>query len=178
MPDKEAIERLEALVAIDQKASQSRLELEKLRTELRTVKTELKELKALDPHRMKRNLSEQKKKMVVKNTEIKIQTKELLSLRKIIREAKSELNASQNETDAFYVSQCKRWELSYTGFQFANESDDPDSVRVRCLDRETGNSVIAKGLNDNQIAWSLDIDIPDAVAEKATETIISLKLPN
>lgn len=179
MPDKAAVERLEALalVALDQKASQTRLELEKLRTELRSVKSELKELKALDPHRMMRNLAEQKKKMVVKNTEIKSQSKELASIRKMLREAKNELNASQNETDAFYISACKRWELSFTGFQYASERPNPDSVRIRCLDRQTGSSVIADDLNNGQVTWSHDLGIPEAVSEKASEKIVALKIP-
>ncbi len=78
---------------------------------------------------------------------------------------------------AFYVSPCKRWELSFTGFQFTSERADLDSVRIRCLDRETGTSVIAKAVDGEKAIWSCDIGVSDEASEKAAERIINLKLP-
>ncbi|MCW8884999.1 MAG: hypothetical protein OQK12_07050 [Motiliproteus sp.] len=126
---------------------------------------------------MKKNLADVKKKMLIKSSEIKAQSKELINLRKSLREAKSELHASQNETDAFYISSCKRWELFFTGFRYPGEGVDPDSARVRCLDRKTGTSVVANALDGKKARWSCDIGIPDEISEKAAEHILCLKLP-
>ncbi|MEH6651846.1 MAG: hypothetical protein V7707_17635 [Motiliproteus sp.] len=167
MFDQPAIERLEVLVEMDKKASITRAELDRAKLALREVKAELKTLKALDPERLKRNVADLKKKMVVKNSEIKAQNKELAVIRKSLREAKSELNAAQNEIDAFYVSPCKRWELSFTGFQFTSERTDVDSVRIRCLDRESGTSVITSTVDGEKAIWSSNIGVSDEVSEKA-----------
>ena len=99
------------------------------------------------------------------------------SIRKSLRAAKSELTASHNETDAFYVSPCKRWELFFTGFQYSSERSDTDATRIRCLDRETGTSVIANAIDGNKAVWSTDIGISDEVSEAAAERIVDLKLP-
>jgi len=177
MPDQNAIERLEALTVVDKKASQTRSELDKVRIELRVANAELKALKALDPERLKKNVAELKKKLAAKSADFDSQKKELASNRKSLRAAKSELTASHNETGAFYVSPCKRWELFFTGFQFSSERSDTDSTRIRCLDRETGTSVIANAIDGNKAAWSADIGISDEVSEAAAERIIDLKLP-
>lgn len=177
MPDQNAIERLEALTVIDKKASQTQSELDKARIELRETKAELKKLKALDPERLKKNVTELKKKVAVKSSDFDAQKKELASSRKSLRTAKSELTASHNETDAFYVSPCKRWELFFTGFQYSSEKQDSDSTRIRCLDRETGTSVIANAIEGNKAVWSSDIGISDEVSETAAERIVELKLP-
>jgi predicted RNase H-like nuclease (RuvC/YqgF family) len=146
MPDQEGIKRLEALVAVDRKAAQTQSDLDKLRLELRETKAELKKLKALGPERMKRNLAESKKKPVIKNSEIKTRNTEIPTVRKQLREATKELDLSHNELDHFYTSPCERWRLFFTGFQFPEENPNPDSARIRCLDRKTGTSVIATGL--------------------------------
>ena len=177
MPDKNAIARLEALTVVDKKASQTRSELDKVRVELRETKAELKILKALDPERLKKNLADLKKKIAVKTADFDTQKKELAGSRKSLREAKSELSASHNEANAFYVSPCKRWELFFTGFQYSSEKSNLDSTRIRCLDRETGTSVIANSLEDNKAVWSTDIGISDEVSEIAAERILELKLP-
>ncbi|MEH6625827.1 MAG: hypothetical protein V7739_05245 [Motiliproteus sp.] len=176
MPEKKAIARLEALVEIDKKVSHALSELDKGREDLREAKSQLKALKSLDPERLKKSLAELKKKMVVKNTEIKKQSTELASLRKKLRDAKSELSTSKNETDAFYVSACKQWELSYTGFQYPDERAADNSSRIRCLNRESGSSVIANGLDGDKAVWSNDIGIPDEVSVTAAERIAELNL--
>ncbi|MBQ0757785.1 MAG: hypothetical protein KBT66_04100 [Amphritea sp.] len=177
MPDQNAIARLEALTVVDKKASQTRSELEKVKKELREANTELKVLKGLNPERLKKNVAELKKKVAAKSADFDIQKKELAGSRKSLRTAKSELTASHNETDAFYVSSCKQWELFFTGFQFSSDKSDDDTTRIRCLDRETGTSVIANAVDGNKAAWSTDIGIPDEVSEAAAEQIIELKLP-
>lgn len=177
MPDQNAIERLEALTVVDKKASQTRSELDKVKKELRETKAELKALKALDPERLKKNVADLKKKVAAKSADFDAQKKELASTRKSLRVAKSELTASHNETDAFYVSPCKRWELFFTGFQFSSDKSDTDSKRIRCLDRETGTSVIANAIDGNKATWSTDIGISDDVSEAAAKQIIDLKLP-
>jgi hypothetical protein len=178
MPEKKVIERLEALVDIDKKVSHALSELDKGRDDLREAKSQLKALKILDPVRLKKSLAELKKKMAVRNDEIKTQNKELANLRKQLREVKSELSASQNETDAFFISPCKQWELSYTGFQYPDERPVSDSSRIRCLNRETGSSVIAKGVDGDKALWSDDSGIPDEVSEKAAESIAELNQAN
>ncbi len=77
MFDQPAIERLEALVEMDKEASATRSELERFKLSLREVKSELKTLKALDPERLKRNVADLKKKIIVKNSEISAQNKAL-----------------------------------------------------------------------------------------------------
>ena len=171
MPEKKVIERLEALVQVDKRVSHALAELDKGRDDLREVKSQLKALKSLDPERLKKNLAESKKKIAAKNDEIKTQSKELSKLRKELREVKSELSASEGETNAFYTSSCKQWELFISGFQFSGEKPSSKSSRIRCLNRETGTSVIANGVNDNKACWSDDIGVPDEVSEKAAEHI-------
>jgi len=171
MPEKKAIERLEALVNIDKKVSHALSELDKGRDDLREAKSQLKDLKALDPERLKKNVAELKKKNAAKTAEVKTQSKELANLRKKLRDTRTELTASKNEADSFYVSSCKRWELFLTGFQYQSERKAPEFLRVRCLDRETGTSVICSGVEGDQLTWGLDIGIPEEVTEKAAERI-------
>jgi seryl-tRNA synthetase len=167
MFDQPAIERLETLVEMDKKASKTQSELDRTKLYLREIKAELKTLKAIGPERLKKNVADLKKKMVVKNSEIKAQGKELNTIRSSLREAKSKLNASRNEIDAFYVSPCKRWELSFTGFRFASERTDVNSVRIRCLDRETGTSVMVNAVDGDKVVWSSNIGVSDVMSEKA-----------
>ncbi|MEH6471093.1 MAG: hypothetical protein V7752_07575 [Halopseudomonas sp.] len=75
MFDQPAIERLETLVAMDTEASNTRAELNKVKFDLREVKSELKILKALDPERLKKNVADLKKKMVVKTLRSNRRTK-------------------------------------------------------------------------------------------------------
>lgn len=176
MPDQLIIERLEALVGIDKDAAKTKSDLDKLRTEVRGVKAELKELKALDPKRLKNNLADVKKKLVIKNSEISVLNRETLALRKGLRETKAELVKSQNETDSFYVSPCCQWALFLTGFQFADETPNPDEARVRCLDQSTGTSVVAVDIDGYVITWSSDIGVPEEVGRQAAERINQLQL--
>ena len=174
MLSKENLERFEALVAVDQKTAKVQSELDTTRLELRETKSELKKLKALDPERIKKNLAENKKKLATKNSELKARNSELLKVRKQLRECTAELDLSQNEEDHFFESSCQRWVLSFSGFQFPNEKPDPESVRVRCLDRETGASVVARDLEEERVVWSIDIGIPEKVSQKAAEKILEL----
>ncbi|OMH25732.1 hypothetical protein [Motiliproteus sp. MSK22-1] len=171
MPEKQVIERLEALVQVDKRVNHALAELDKGRDDLREVKSQLKALKSLDPERLKKNLAESKKKIATKNDEIKLQKKELAKLRKELREVKAELSASSGETNAFYTSSCKQWELFTTGFKFSTEKATSNTSRVRCLNRETGTSVIASALNEGKVSWSDDIGVPNEVSEKAAEYI-------
>ncbi len=177
MPDQLGIDRLEALIAVDKKAAKTESELGKVRLELRETSAELKKLKALDPVRMKRNLADTKKKLVTKNSEIKARNAELLQVRKQLREAIDELNQSQNKIDQFFTSSCGQWQLFFTGFQFPDEKPDLDSVRIRCLNRFTGTSVIASTLDGDSVVWSDDINVPAAVAKRAAEELRKLDRP-
>ncbi len=94
------IERMEAFMAVDAKASQKQEDLKKMAEELRAVKAELKSLKELNPERLRKKVDEQKKKLLVKTAENKKLIGEATGLRNKIRELKKAEQDSSAQSEA------------------------------------------------------------------------------
>jgi uncharacterized protein HemX len=121
MPGKIGINRLELLVNADLEIAMLKAKFKKSQGELATHKSELKNLQAMNPDRLKKNLAENKKKLVSNNLVIKNQRMELVQEKRALKRAREELYLSQSEQDQFYTSVCGNWSLYFTGFKHPNE---------------------------------------------------------
>jgi hypothetical protein len=165
MPEKIGIDRLELLVNADVEIAMLKAKLKKIQGELVTNKSELKKLQAIDPDKLKKKLAENKKKLASNNLVIKNQTAELVQGKRALKKAGEELYLSQSEQNQFYTSVCGNWRLYFTGFKYLNEKTDKEYSRIRCLNRESGTSVIVSSIGGNEVTWSDQADIPvDVIA--------------
>ena len=171
-----AMERLEKLVANDKQGNKADSQLKKLRDELVQVQGELKELKKLDPQRLKRQVTDLKKKNQDQakdnknlNTALVAERKEVRELTAAKEKLEQELEAASKETDQFWQSADGIWALYETGLVLKNEDagEDPRN-RIRALNRETGVSVVSSALGDDDKAvWLGGIEIPEAISVEA-----------
>lgn len=178
MPEKFGIDRLELLVNADLEIAKLKYKLKNAQGELVTIKRELKTLKAMDPERLKKNLSESKKKIALSNSVIKNQTAELVQGRRALKKVGEELSLSQSDQDQFYTSVCGNWSLYFTGFTYPNEQTDKEDARIRCLNRTTGTSVMASSIQDKQITWSDKVDLPIDIIATVLDRVKVLGLYN
>ena len=171
------MERLEKMLDGDKKENQYQASLKKSKDEISILQKELKELKVLDPVRLKRQVSDLKKKTVTQASENKTVNKALVTTRKELKEANSEKEkieaeqkASLNQTDFFWQSTHSEWTLFETGLVLKDETvekgDEPK--RIKCTNMITGVSVVSKELDEKDIAtWHGDIEIPADVSKEA-----------
>ena len=169
--------RLEKLIGGDKVENTSNAELEKAKKDLKKVQSELKELKVLDPQRLKRQVTDLKKKASTQSSENQSINKALIAARKDLKEATSkkesltsELEARQKGTDFFWQSKDEQWQL----FEVAQllKGDDPKDEnlpnKVQCLNTSTGVSYLSKELDENDMAvWFADAEIPEEVSIEA-----------
>jgi hypothetical protein len=178
MPGKMGIDRLELLVNADLEIAKLKSKLKKAQGELATIKSELRTLNAIDPERLKKNLADIKKKMASSHSVIKNQTAELVQGRRTLKKVGEELYLSQSDQDQFYTSVCGNWSLHFTGFKYPNEQTDKGHARIKCLNRTTGTSMMASSIQDKQITWSDEVDLPIDVIAVVLERVKILGLYN
>ena len=180
-----AMERLEKLIVEDKQDSQAKAQLQKLRDDLKQTSDELKELKQLDPHRLKRQVTDLKKKSQQQSTDNQNLNTALVAARKDLKEAttekdrlETELKARRSATDFFWESQDGDWALFESRIVLKGETvDDPEKYcRVCCQNNLTGVSVLSKGRDEAGLAlWLGDIEIPAVVSEEAGKRLLSLE---
>lgn len=177
------MERLEKLVVTDKKDNQSDILLKKSRQEMAQVQSELKELKKLDPQRLKRQVTDLKKKNLDQakdnkniNTALVTERKEVRELTATKDQLEKDLKAATQMTNFFWESKDGNWALYETGLILKGENSDADSDearnRILCLNRETGVSVVSTALGDDDMAQWLGGDdlikgIPETISEEA-----------
>jgi len=170
------MERLEKLVDTGKKDNQFESQLKKAREDLAEVQAELKELKKLDPQRLKRQVTDLKKKNLDQAKDNKNLNTALVAERKEVRELtadktrlEQELEAANKMADQFWVSEDENWALYETGLVLKNEEAGEESLnRILCLNRETGVSVVSTELGDDDKAvWLGDIEIPEDISIEA-----------
>jgi chromosome segregation ATPase len=170
------MERLEKLIDGDKQDNKSKAQVKKAREELAHAQAELKELKKLDPQRLKRQVTDLKKKSQDQakdnknlNTALVTERKEVRDLTAEKERLEQELEAANNQTNAFWQSEDGNWALFETGLVLKSESRTEETLnRIACLNLETGVSVVSASLGDDDKAiWVSEADIPDDVAIEA-----------
>ena len=170
------MERLEKLISNDKQDNKSDSQLKKVKEELVQVQSELKELKKLDPQRLKRQVTDQKKKILDQakdnknlNTALVAERKESRELTAAKEQLEQERDAMRKETHEFWQSDDGLWALFETGLVLKGETANDDTLnRIRCLNRETGVSVVSSALGDDDMAvWLGNLEIPETVSVEA-----------
>jgi chromosome segregation ATPase len=170
------MERLEKLINGDKKDNQVNVQVKKARDDLVKVQAELKEFKKLDPLRLKRQVTDLKKKNIDQAKDNKNLSSALVTERKEVKELTSEkdrleaeVEASNKQTNFFWESEDSKWALYETALVLNDETQDEESLnRILCLNRETGVSIVSKALGDDDKAvWVNEMDIPDEIAIEA-----------
>jgi len=170
------VERLEKLIDGDKKDNKLENQLKKVRDDLVQAQAELKELKKLDPQRLKRQVTDLKKKNLDQGKDNKNLNTALVAERKEVRELtadKERLEAEQKAafamTNHFWQSEDGTWALFETGLVLKGEDDNEERLdRILCLNRETGVSVVSTSLDDDDKAvWLGDQEIPAEISVEA-----------
>lgn len=180
-----AMERLEKLIDGDKKDNQLKVQIQKLRDELKEAGDELKELKLLDPQRLKRQVTDLKKKSQQQATDNQNLNNALVAARKELKETSTEkerlegeLDAARKGSDHFWKSVDGHWSLFESRILLpGEEAADPDKhVRICCMDNRTGLRTLSSGLDDaDQALWLGDMEIPAEVSEEAGKRLLSLE---
>lgn len=171
------LERLEKLVNTGKGEDKSNEQLDKTRAELKQAQDELKELKKLDPQRLKRQVTDLKKKSATQASENKNLNKALVSARKELREMTTEkdrltreLEACRKGLDYFWQSEDKEWVLYETDQRLMSDEDGDNTIptAVKCLHTGTGQTWLSRETDaDDGAVWMGEGDIPDAVTIEA-----------
>lgn len=171
------LERLERLIGNDKVEDKSDEELEKIRSEFKKVQAELKELKQLDPQRLKRQVTDLKKKTQTQQNENQNLNKALVTARKELREMtvekeqkETELEAAVKGSDYFWQSADKTWQLYETGLRLKDEDPKADDLpnKIKVVNTTTGLSAISRELSEAELAvWLGDADIPEEISREA-----------
>jgi chromosome segregation ATPase len=179
-----AMERLEQMVDGDKKDAALRALMKKAKDELKEVQDELKELKLLDPQRLKRQVTDLKKKTQEQATDNQNINKALVTTRKELKDVstekerlETELNAIRAGTDFFWQSVDGIWQLFESSQLLKDETaEDGDKFkRIRCLNTVTGLSALSKGRDaDDKAEWLGALEIPEAVSMEAGKRLLSI----
>jgi len=170
------MERLEKLIDVDKKDSQVNVQIRKARDDLLKVQAELKELKKLDPQRLKRQVTDLKKKNFDQAKDNKNLGTALVTERKEVKELSTEkdrletdLETADKQTNFFWESEDGKWTLYETGLVLKDETESEETLnRILCLNRENGVSIVSASLGDDDKAvWVSEMDIPDKIAIEA-----------
>lgn len=181
LQSKVQMERLENMVSGDKKEGQHQTFVKKAKEDSSVLQKELKELKKLDPLRLKRQVGDLKKKALTQASENKTVNKALITSRKELKEVSAEKEkqekenkATFNQTDFFWQCSKGTWLLFETGLILKDEEVEKgtEPKRIKCLNSETGLSVVSKELgtegDDKDLAlWLGDIEIPEDVSKEA-----------
>jgi chromosome segregation ATPase len=170
------MERLEKLINGDKKDNQVNVQVKKARDDLLKVQAELKELKKLDPLRLKRQVTDLKKKNIDQAKDNKNLSSALVTERKEVKELtnekdrlEAEVEASNKQTNFFWESEDGKWALYETGLVLKDETQNEDPLnRILCLNRENGVSIVSASLgDDDKVVWVSKMDIPDEIVIEA-----------
>jgi len=177
------LERLENLLNAEKLETQNAALVKKAREELKELQKELKELKKLDPLRLKRQVTDLKKKTITQASENKAINTALVTIRKELKETtterdrlESELKAALSESHAFWQSEDGEWALIETGLVLKSEdapvNEEDRVIRIRCINLTTGSSVLSKellteGKDKDLVSWHGELDIPEDVSKEA-----------
>jgi hypothetical protein len=146
-----------------------------LTTKLSVSEKERKELKTLDPVRLKKQITKLKNNVAKQKDANELVLKDKDNANKEVARMRKTIMAILDETDFFYTSEDKLWALKLTGFRYFNEDKKTRSLRIRCLDRSTGQSWVATDTDeDGVVNWGGENSIPDYVSKLANENMISL----
>jgi chromosome segregation ATPase len=179
------MDRLEQLIDGDKKDAQIKTQLKKARDDLKAAQDELKELRQMDPQRLKRQVTDLKKKTQQQATDNQSLNNALVAARKELKEVTTEkekldteLEASRNGSDFFWQSVDETWVLYESNVVLKDEKvDDEDNhKRIRCMNTVTGVSVLSSGKDDDDKAlWLGDFAIPDEVSVEAGKRLLSIE---
>ncbi len=178
------LERLEKLIDGDKKDSAIMTQLKKAKDELKIATDELRELKQLDPERLKRQVTDLKKKTQAQSTDNQNLNNALVKSRKELKDmttdkekADAELKASRNGTDFFWQSLDGTFVLYESSIVLKDETvADPDKYkRIRCLHTKTGMSTLSCGKDaEDKALWLGTLEIPDDVSIEAGKRLLSI----
>lgn len=179
-----AMERLEKLIDEDKKDNQLKAQLDKARAELKAAGDELKELKKLDPQRLKRQVTDLKKKTQDQASDNQALNKALVAARKELKEANTEkdqldaqLKASRSGGDFFWQSVDGSWVLYECSIVLKDQEveDREQYKRIRCMNALTGESVLSSGKDEQDKAlWQGALAVPDDVSVEAGKRLLSI----
>ncbi|MGA0805928.1 MAG: hypothetical protein ACO3PV_05350 [Pseudohongiellaceae bacterium] len=179
-----AMERLEKLIDEDKKDSQLKAQLDKVRAELKAALDELKELKQLDPQRLKRQVTDLKKKTQEQASDNQALNKALVTARKELKEVTTEkeqldtqLKASRSGTDFFWQSVDSTWVLYECSIVLKDETvENADTYkRIRCMNALTGESTLSNGKDaQDKALWLGSMQVPDNVSVEAGKRLLSI----
>ena len=169
------MERLENMVENDKRDAQFKIQLQKSRDETKAIQSELKEFKKLDPMRLKRQVTDLKKKSATQASENKAINNALIEARKELRETTvekdkldKELQAARNGSDFFWESVDGQWKLFESRLTL---KDEEETTRVSCMNTGSGFIVLSKELDTeakhDKAIWHGDIEIPEDVSIEA-----------
>lgn len=177
------LERLENLLSTEKLETQNASTVKKAREEVKEIQKELKELKKLDPQRLKRQVTDLKKKTITQASDNKAVNTALVSTRKELKETTAEkekldieLKAALSESHSFWQSKDDEWALFETSLvlnkEKAPKNEEDKVIRVRCLNLKTGNSILSKALitegkEKDLVSWHSELDIPEEVSKEA-----------
>ena len=178
------LERLEQLIDGDKKDNQLKTLLKKARDEAKEAQDELRELKALDPQRLKRQVTDLKKKTLQQATDNQSLNTALVTARKELKEVTAdkdrlelELKASRSGTDFFWQSVDSTWVLYECSVILKDQDvEDKDTYkRIRALNTLSGTSTLSNGKDDDDKAlWLGDLVVPDDVSVEAGKRLLSI----
>lgn len=172
------LERLEAMVNKEKEEARFKAQVKKAKDDMKGLQDELKELKQLDPQRLKRQVTDLKKKTQTQADENKAVNKALIAARKELKDVSAEkdklsgeLKAAREGKDFFWQSKDGVWALYESAVTLKNETDAASGnlQRVRCFNTESGLSALSVSLGEDGLAaWSSsDLDIPADVSKEA-----------
>ena len=184
LQQKVQLERLEQLIEGDKKDVLLKAQIKKIKDELKEAQDELKELKQLDPQRLKRQVTDLKKKTLQQATDNQSVNNAHVAARKELKDTttekdklESELKASRNSTDFFWQSIDGTWTLYESTTVLKDEKvTDPDKYkRIRCMNTVTGMSALSYGRDDKDKAeWLGNLEIPEEVSVEAGKRLLSI----
>jgi hypothetical protein len=149
--------------------------LRNLTTKLSISEKERKELKALDPIRLKKQNTKLKNHGIKQKTANDLVLKDKEKANREVALTRKTVQSLIEETDFFYTSEDGLWALKLTGFRYLDEDKKTRTLRIRCLNRSTGQSWVAIDANDDgDVNWGAKNKIPEYVSEEAHENMTSL----
>ncbi|MES2626662.1 MAG: hypothetical protein V4628_15355 [Pseudomonadota bacterium] len=184
LQQKVQLERLEQLIDGDKKDVLLKAQIKKSKDELKEAQDELKDLKQLDPQRLKRQVSDLKKKTQQQATDNQSVNNALVAARKELKDTttekdkfQAELKAARSSTDFFWQSVDGVWTLyeSTTVLKDEKVADADKYKRIRCMNTTTGISALSKGRDDKDKAeWLGNLEIPEEVSTEAGKRLLSI----
>ena len=184
------LEKLENLLSTEKLEAQNASTVKNSREEVKEIQKELKEYKKLDPVRLKRQVSDLKKKTITQASENKAINTALVSTRKELKETTvekdkfdAELKAALSESHSFWQSKDKAWALFETSLVLKEEkapkNEEDQLIRIRCMNLSTGNSSLSKeliteGKDKDLVSWHSELDMPEDVSKEAGKRLKKL----